>query len=201
MAIAASLVIAAAFGFRLVYQRWRAQNPPAISSTVNPKDHPVVLSAALAETVVGDHRDCALNHRLDERPIPLGEAGRRYDPVYIDLVSAVMSEGMLPEGVELVGGHSCVFKGKRFGHVILKYHDKIVSVLVGNNEGQDHSHSTSAEQLVAGSQFDGYQLAHFETARHAVYVVSDLSDTENLSIARAIAPSVSRHILNAERTT
>jgi anti-sigma factor RsiW len=199
IAIAASLVIAAAFGFRFVYQQyWRTQNPPPINSSVTPNDRSAVLSAALAESVIGDHRDCALNHRLDEKPIPLDEAGRSYDPIYSELVSVVMSEGMLPEGVELVAGHSCVFKGKRFGHVILKYHDQIVSVLVTNNEGEDHGAPTSAEQVVAGSQFDGYQLAHFETARHAVYVVSGLSDAENLSIARAIAPSVSRHINEAE---
>jgi anti-sigma factor RsiW len=87
IAIAASLVIAAAFGFRLVQQRWREQNPPFINSNVNAKasserndDRSAVLSAALGQSAVGDHRDCALNHRLDEKPIPLDQAGRSYDP-------------------------------------------------------------------------------------------------------------------------
>jgi hypothetical protein len=35
--------------------------------------------------------------------------------------------------------------------------------------------------------------------RYAVYVVSGLSETENLSIAQAIEPLVSRHITDAER--
>jgi hypothetical protein len=182
VAIAASVLIVSALGFIAVQQRWRLQT-----------------SAALTASVVGDHRDCALNHRLDEKPIDLDEAGRKYDRVYINLVSAVMSEGQLPAGVELVDAHSCIFKGRRFGHVILKYRGELVSVLVTNIETQDHAGSTGVKEAVAEAQLDGFQLVHFETTRHAVYVVSGLSDAENLSIARAIEPSVSRHINEADR--
>lgn len=182
IAIAASLLIVAALGFIVVQQRWHLQT-----------------SAVLTASVVGDHRDCALNHRLDERPIDLNEAGRKYDRAYINLVNAVMSEGRLPAGVELVDAHSCIFKGRRFGHVILRYHGQLVSVLVTDIEAQDHPGSTGVKETIADAQLDGFQLAHFETTRHAVYVVSGLSDAENLLIAQAIEPSVSRHIRDAER--
>ncbi len=207
IAIAASLVIAAALGFRVVYQRWHSQNQPYFTSGENRDEkidrernggRPGLVSAALTESVIGDHRDCALSHRLDEKPINLDEAGRKYDRAYTNLVSSVMSEGILPAGVELVEGHSCVFKGLRFGHVILKYHGQLVSVLVTNIEEQDQSASTRAGEVFS-AESNGYRLAHFETERHAVYVVSGLSDTENLSIARAIEPSVSRHVRDAER--
>ena len=123
---------------------WRSQKPPAVISGVNPEDKAErerngsrsnLVNAALTESVIGDHRDCALSHRLEEKPISLDDAGRKYDRAYINLVSAVMSEGMLPVGVQLVAGHSCVFKGKRFGHVILKYHDQLISVLVTKQSG------------------------------------------------------------------
>lgn len=182
VAIAASLLIVTALGFIVVQQRWRLQT-----------------SAVLTASVVGDHQDCALNHRLDEKPIDLDEAGRKYDRAYINLVSAVMSEGQLPAGVELVDAHSCIFKGRRFGHVILKYRGQLVSVLVTNIESWDQDGSTGVKEAIADAQLDGFQLAHFETIQHAVYVVSGLSETENLSIAQAIEPSVSRHIRDAER--
>ena len=209
IAVAASLVIVAALGYRAIQQRWRSQSPPpAVSSGVTPGDNSdrkvgaaSVLSAALAENAVGDHRDCALHHRLPEKPIDLGEAGRRFDRAYINLVNAVMAEGKLPAGVELVGAHSCVFKGRRYGHVVLKYRGQLVSVLVTNIESQDQASSTEVKEPIADPQVDGFQLAHFETTRHAVYVVSGLTDAENLSIARAIEPSVSRHITDAERVT
>ena len=184
LAIAASLLIVAALGFIVMQQRWRQQT-----------------AAVLTASVVGDHRDCALNHRLEERPIDLHEAGRKYDSAYINLVSAVMPDGKLPAGAEFVDAHSCVFKGRRFGHVILRYRSELVSVLVTNIEPQDHNSSKGVKEAVAEAQMDGFQLAHFETARHAVYVVSGLSDAENLSIAQAIEPSVARHIKDAERTT
>lgn len=209
IAIAASLVIAAALGFRVAYQRWHSQTPPYFTSgedrnekTDRERDgkRPDSLNAALTESAIGDHRDCALNHRLEEKPISLDEAGRKYDRAYINLASAVMSNGSLPGGVELVEGHSCIFKGQRFGHVILKYRGQLVSVLVFSVEEKDQGVPMRTEELLATAQSDGYYLAHFETERHAVYVVSGLSDTENLSIARAIAPSVSRHIRDSERT-
>ena len=183
IAIAASLLIVAALGFIVVQTRWRPQ-----------------ASAVLIASAVGDHRDCALNHRLDERPIDLDEAGRQYDRAYINLVKAVMSEGQLPTGIELVDAHSCVFKGRRFGHVILKYRSQIVSVLVTNNEPQDQNGSTGVKEAADEAQLGGFKLAHFETTRHAVYVVSGLTDAENLSIAQAIEPAVSKHIIDAERT-
>lgn len=183
IAIAASLLIVAALGFIVVQTRWRQQ-----------------AIAGLFASAVGDHRDCALNHRLDERPIDLDEAGRKYDRAYINLVSAVMSEGQLPTGVELVDAHSCVFKRRRFGHVILKYRGQIVSILVTDKEPQVHNGSTGVQEAAAEPQLEGFKLAHFETKRHAVYVVSGLTDAENLLIAQAIEPAVSRHITNAERT-
>jgi anti-sigma factor RsiW len=206
IAVAAALVIAAAIGFRIVQEGWRSQQPPTVIGGVNPEEKPErdrnrsdLVNAAFTESVIGDHRDCALNHRLEEKPISLDDAGRKYDRAYINLVSAVMSEEALPVGVELVDGHSCVFKGRRFGHVILKYQDQLISVLVTSTEAGDQGTPTPGEELIASAQSDGFRMAHFETDRHAVYVVSSLNDTENLSIARAIAPSVSKHIRDAER--
>lgn len=182
IAIAASVLIVAALGYIAVQQRWRLQS-----------------SRVLTAFAVGDHRDCALNHRLEEKPIDLDTAGRKYDRAYINLARVVMSEGRLPGEVELVDAHSCVFKGRRFGHVILKYRGQLVSILVTNIESHDQTDSTGVKEATADAQLDGFQLAHFGTTRHAVYVVSGLSDTENLSIAQAIEPSVSRHIRDAER--
>jgi len=71
------------------------------------------------------------------------------------------------------------------GHVILKYHGQLVSVLVTNSDGQHQGHSTQSEALIVSGQSDGYQMAQFQTARHIVSVVSGLSDSENLLIAQS----------------
>ena len=182
VAIAASLVIVAGLVFMVLQQRKRSH-----------------MAVALVASVVGDHRDCALNHRLDEKSIDLDEAGRKYDRAYINLASAVMAEGRLPVGVEFVEAHSCVFKNRRFGHVILRYHEQLVSVLVTSIDVKDESGTTEGKDALPAAEADGFRMTHFDTTRHAVYVVSGLSETENRSIAEAIEPLVSSHIRDAER--
>ena len=184
IAIAASVLIVAALGLIVAQQRWGSNSGPTLN-----------------ESAAGDHRDCALNHRLDEAPIDLEEAGRKYDRAYINLVNAVMSEGRLPSGVELVGAHSCVFKGRRFGHVILSYRGQLVSVLLTNLEAENRAGLTVQNGTITDTQLHDFQLAHFTTTRHAVYVVSSLHETENLSIAQAVQPSLLRHIAEAERVS
>jgi len=213
LAVAASLVVAAALGFRAIQQR--PPTPPAVaieappetksnaggSEPANSTGH-TLISALLTENALGDHRDCAINYRLKEKPIDLDEAGRSYDRAYINLDQAVMSEGQLPGGATLVEAHSCIFNGQRFGHVILKYHDQIVSVLVTTIDaaqaGEQAAPRASKEELVSGAASNVYRLTHFETAQHAVFVVSSLSEADNMAIARALAPSVSKHVARAE---
>ena len=213
IAIAASLVVAAALGFRAIQQRSNVQ-PNIVteagretkSSTGGSESSNstgrALVSGSLTENAIGDHRDCAINHRLKERPIDLDEGGRSYDRAYINLVQAVMSDGQLPGGTTLVAAHSCIFNGQRFGHVILKYHDQLVSLLVtavgATQTSEQKALGASKEESITSAWSDVYRVAHFETARHAVFVVSSLSEADNIAIARALAPSVSKHVARAE---
>ncbi|MFN2454481.1 MAG: anti-sigma factor [Pyrinomonadaceae bacterium] len=170
------------------------------------------LAASLAvreisETAAGDHRNCAVTFRLAEPLISLKDAGRKYDPAYFDLARAVLAgRDAAAEPVELVKAHSCVFEKRRFGHVILKYQGRLVSVLVTDLEHQKDSSApdagtasdANAVAVAACPQVAGYHIACFETARHAVYVVSDLNEADHMSLARALAPSVYRHVSQTE---
>jgi len=161
----------------------------------------------MTEGAVGDHRYCAVKFQLPKPPIPLEEAGREYDRVYFNLAKAVLAgRDEFSGNIEFVKAHSCVFEGRRFGHVILKYRDRLVSVLV-----TDLAHAAnalaSADKTASGAnqpsvaacpQVNGYKVSCFETARHAVFVVSDLPEMENMNLARALAPSVYQHIARAE---
>ena len=224
LALAACLLIVGAFGLRAIKQRLCEQASPAqIANTGHQlnSNGPGAAAAAspitggtqavkivldeLAENAVGDHRDCAVNHRLPERPIDLEEAGRKYDHSYLDLTKAVMSQPEEFQGqIEFVAAHSCVFEGRRFAHVILKYQGRLVSVLVtdlghprATSESEAQS-TTDNQEVVACSQLKGYQVSCFGTAQHAVFVISDLPEAQNLVVARALAPAVYQHIERAE---
>ena len=144
---------------------------------------------------VGDHENCALEYKLAEEPITLSEAAGKYGKYNRNLDKTVLAplRGVFSEQdfgkLEFWESHSCVYDGRRFAHVVLKYQNRLVSVLV-----TDTDLPIENENQVVAQTSDTMRVASFRTAHHAVFVVSDLSETENMTIARAISPAVSRHI-------
>ena len=169
-----------------------------------PAESPIVkaVEAAwreLAQTAVGDHKNCAVKFNLPKKPISLDEAAKKFGRFNKDLDKAVIASlhsaaptQKLPDKIEFLDAHSCVFQGRRFAHVILKYRNQIVSILVTDTDlppdGKTITNQSNEEMSIAG----------FNVARHAVFVVSKLSDAENVMIAQTISPAVRRHIEQAE---
>jgi Putative zinc-finger len=213
LALAACLLLAMGLGLVFVRKRLGESKAPEIAASkpktndspeLNPGIPVSIVKTELANSAVGDHRDCAIKFRLAEKPIDLEVAGQKYDPVYINLTKVVLSQqGTAPLDAQFVEAHSCVFEGRRFAHIVLKYHGQLVSFLVTDIEPtkdvQPESVRRAAEpQVITCSQFDGYKVSCFETARHAVFIVSDLPEGDNLALARALAPSVFAHIMRTE---
>jgi hypothetical protein len=88
--------------------------------------------ATLAAGAAGDHQNCAIKFNLAERPISLEEAARRYDPAYASLSTLDPLVGLGGGPADILDRHSCVFEGRRFAHVVFRYKDRIVSLLVTN---------------------------------------------------------------------
>ena len=217
LALAACLLLAMGLGLVIVRKRLLEPKAPGETALSKPKPNdspelnpriPVgIVKTELARSAVGDHRDCAIKFRLAEKPIDLEVAGQKYDPVYINLTKAVLSpQGAVPLDAQFVEAHSCVFEGKRFAHIVLKYQGHLVSFLVTEIEPTkgvqpETVQRSSDPQVITCSEFDGYKVSCFETARHAVFVVSDLPEGDNLALARALAPSVFAHIIHTENNT
>ncbi len=178
------------------------------SEIPSPAESPIVevVRAAwqqLTREAVGDHKNCALDFRLEEEPITLKQAAEKYGKYNRDLdktVAASLNEifaekqtGGTADKIQIYEAHSCVFQGKRFAHVILLYRNRRISVLVteadlpGAGDGEIFSEANG-----------GMLVARFRTARHAVFVVSNLTATENVNIAQKLSPAVRRHIERAE---
>src|SRR5689334_2221880 len=202
--LAACLLLIIGAGLVLVRQRMVRSEEIAINKqrpndSLNPGIPVSIVKTELARSAVGDHRDCAIKFRLAEKPIDLEAAGQKYDRVYVNLTKAVLSQqGAAPLDAQFVEAHSCVYQGRRFAHIVLKYHGHLVSFLVTDIEPTKRVQSESDPQVITCSEFDGYKVSCFETARHAVFVVSDLTEGDNLALARALAPSVFAHIIRSE---
>jgi anti-sigma factor RsiW len=142
---------------------------------------------------IGDHKNCAIQHNLKEDPISLEEAAKKYDKSYAELDKAVMKPFADDKSkIELLGSHHCIFEGQKFAHVVLRYQGKVVSVLVTERGNKETAANNS--QAISCSSADGYQISCFETSRHSVFIVSDLSEQENLTIARQLQSSVVKHL-------
>jgi len=216
MAIAACLLVA--FGL-VIGVRYRVQTPSEQriatgsstgegTSTPTAKDTNLNVDVAvneMARFAVDDHRNCAIEFRLPEAPIALEEAGRRYDRSYINLTKTVREQLAGLAGLAtLVEAHSCILEGRRFAHLVLTQNAHIVSFLITDLDGREKvvggtSAATKKDgQVISCSQVQGYQVSCFQTARHAIFVVSDLSEGDNLNLARALAPAVYQHLYRAE---
>ena len=171
-------------------------------------DEDSVLRATMAEmsgAAAGDHRDCAISFRLLETPIPLEEAGLKYDRAYLNLSDVVSARLAQLSDMRVVESHSCVFNGRRFAHLVLRNRGRLISLLVtglrhpgDSGKAAKQALSDREQAVMACSQSEGYQIACFETARHAIFVVSDMAEGENLAVARLLATSVYNHITLAE---
>lgn len=205
IALVACLLVVTVVGLQLS-RLWSNRQPVSpVIATLNSDHLANLVKTELMESAVGDHRDCAVHFRLEERPIDLDQAGQKFDAAYVNLVPALIQQGNLPSGLEFVEAHSCVFEGRRFAHVVFRYHNRLVSLLMTGNGAADGKSPLAStippQQVISCSQFAGYRVSCFQTGQHAVFVVSDLPEGDNLSLARALSPSIAAHVTRAEQGT
>lgn len=181
-------------------------NKPVESSRPTESPSSQAVQVALRETLqtaVGDHKNCAVHFRLAETPITLEEAAEKYGKFNKDLDKAVLTSlqrvastekisGKTAGKIEFVEAHSCIFNGRRFAHIVLRRGKKIISILVTDAE------DSTGDETITNQANGNLQVAQFRTTHRAVFVVSDLSERENLTIAETLIPAVRRHIEQAE---
>ncbi|MEW6362239.1 MAG: hypothetical protein AB1477_09020 [Acidobacteriota bacterium] len=140
--------------------------------------------ADLTFKAVGDHKDCA----LEKLQIWESLSSTNYPDKakFEQVVLRPIRNGMAGD-IKLLHAHKCAFEGKEFTHVVLKYNAEIVSVFFDD--------SNSVPLLVESDSIVSESRAGMQVARFAdrqgdlVLVVSDLSEAENLAIARALSDS------------
>lgn len=177
LALAASLLVAIGISAAIVFNR--ASTPARM----------------LARDAIGDHRNCALNYRLVKRPVPLEEAARQFDSAYRLLLDTPPQDISTPDGpAHVIERHSCEYGAHRFGHVILQYRGRVVSLLVtGNERAPGVDGSADAIPHVIGRPMDGLSVVSVNGSRHAVMLVSDLDRDELTQLAGVVAlPLVQR---------
>jgi len=152
----------------------------------------------LAAAAVGDHRNCALHFTLAEKPISLAEAARRYDAAYRILEDWPPAEIPTSFGAaHVLERHSCVYSGRRFAHVVLRYREKIVSLLVTSGGGGVSSNvplDAAVHDESSGGRIDEMSVLSFRSAKHTVFVTGDVNRAELSSLAEVLAGPLTQRL-------
>lgn len=162
---------------------------------------PAELSAALFDESAGDHRTCAVKFINSIGPAVMPESVKKYNPAYAELETVAESEGL-----QLRSAHLCGFGGRRFAHLVYTRNAQLISLLVTERDGRAlklgvvPTDDGSLKVMLRGSR-DNLALGAYQTGRHIVLVVSDLSGAENEALAQRLAIPVAKHLLRVEKTS
>jgi predicted anti-sigma-YlaC factor YlaD len=140
--------------------------------------------AALARDAVGDHQNCAIAFNLAERPIKLDEAGRLYGGAYAALAS--FEPPAVDGPLSVLERHACVYQGRRFGHVVLRYRGGVASLLVTEAD------PPPAPELEPDA--GRFRVAALPAGRYLGFVVTDVDRGQTLSLAQALADPLAQHL-------
>jgi hypothetical protein len=155
-------------------------------------NRPATRVDLLASDAVGDHRNCALQFHLAKKPIPLEEAAERFDSAYRLLISDPPTDISTPDGpAHVVERHSCEYGAHRFGHIVMQYRGRVVSMLVtANDKTTGDDQPARAIPHAIGRPVDGLSVVSVNGSRHAIVFVSDLGNDELTQLAEIVSPTL-----------
>lgn len=171
------------------------QNSPTNNANSSGLENAVRVSwDEMTAHAVGDHKNCAVEFHLAEEPISLDEAAVSYGAFNkgldktVDAALQAVFNGDASEGIKFLEAHSCIFDGRRFAHIVMRHKGRNISVLVTDTD------LPAAADDIQNKQFDGtLNAAGFRSGHHAVFVVSELPYTDNMTIARILIPTIRLH--------
>ncbi len=154
--------------------------------------------AAVVQAAVHDHRFCYLTFGTSDAPIALDEAATRYgDPADRFLLDVEPAATTLSGGpIRIVERHSCVYEGRRFAHLVLKYKNVPISLIVTPDDrmlaGLPSASAPANGSVISVPAVEGLQVAAFRGPHHAAFVIASLPDDDLREVAAAVAPGVSK---------
>lgn len=138
----------------------------------------------LSLIAAGNHKDCALEKLQQwEAMSKLDYQEKAHFSEKVEKPLRAKFSG----NIEMLHAHDCIYEGKEFTHVILRKDGHIMSVFVDKSDSMPASDSTTAQ--IMSEKENGLQVASFLKNNRAIFVISDLSEAENLSAARTLSDS------------
>lgn len=136
-------------------------------------------AAELSKKALNQHENCGLKHYKEwEKNVGKLPAEK------ISFVKALQDSD-----TQILEVHNCKFEGKVFTHYILEHNGKVISVLKTASENVTQTNTNNEDSIVCKKE-KGMQMSSFKFGDELVFVISDMSEAENLSIARQLSDAV-----------
>ena len=154
---------------------------------------------AIVRLGLGDHVHCTVFRKFPKDPPTFEEMAEKMGPEHVGLVPLVRE--IVPSEYRIFLAHRCGYRGRKFIHLALKSELRLISVVITRTRPGE---SFSKEGLLpvlheAGvpiyqAAVDHFEIAGFESENHLGFVVSDLTQEQNLELAAHLAPAVHRFL-------
>lgn len=158
----------------------------------------------LALDAIGDHWNCGLKNRAIRTPVPLEEAAQRFDSAYRLLLTVPADHASTPDGpVSVLERHSCAFGTRRFGHVILEYRGRVVSLLLAQRDGDLSNGSVTGEASAHGDgrSNTGFSVVSIRGSAHTILLVSDLGTRDLVRLSEAVSTPLAQKLAESGLVT
>ncbi|MEP7363591.1 MAG: hypothetical protein ABI972_10080 [Acidobacteriota bacterium] len=196
MAAAAALALAVFGGIAYQLGHLRLTSNSQDSYIASVSNH----VASIMRVGLRDHLHCSYFRKFPKDEPKLEEIERKLPEPYRGMIPIVRKH--VPADFQLMMTHQCGFHDRKFVHLALKRGSQLLSVVLAVKQDGE---SFKTEELIpalteAGIPFyqsgvQHFQVAAFESDRHLIYIVSDLSQDENMRTMTAMAPEL-KHYLN-----
>lgn len=128
---------------------------------------------------IGDHEHCALEN-FDLWNKEKAENSPEKIKFRENILNRVSQE--FSGELELIHVHDCIYQDRVFKHAVLRVGGRVVSVLL-----TDKNKTGEADSSITTQKQTGFQVASFAASDEAVFVISDMTEAENLSLARSLS--------------
>ena len=150
---------------------------------------------------LNDHLHCALDEGSAWKHYSPEEMTEKLGPDYAGLAPVVRAN--IPAGFEVVVAHQCLIDNRKFVHLILRKDNKVISVSITKKSGGESFNGLPPAANAAGlalyqRNLAGSAVSAFETTDYLIFIVSNLPQDRNLTIAENLVTPVSGFLASSK---
>jgi hypothetical protein len=181
------------------YLRYSNESQDAYVASVSDRVTPILRVG------LRDHIHCAVFRKYPKNLPSVDQMAQHMRPAHRGLLQVVSSR--VPGNYRVAMAHQCSYHGRMFLHIALRDGSRVMSVVVAERQpGESMGASELAPALVEAAlplyaaDAERFQIGAFESQKHLVYVISEMSREENLRLTAALSPAVREFLAGLENS-